>query len=112
MAKTVLDEDYDHEVVTVKSVAYTVRELSVDENDEIFEASKGPGGIVNDRLNTRLLLAKAIVEPPTTIEDIGRWGGKKYVQILQAFNRMNSLPVANPTVPDGSNVPTSPSSGA
>lgn len=80
---------------------YTVRELTVDEGDAIAEAAKDDKGVVQDRLNTRMLLAKAIIEPPTVVDQVGKWGGRKFVTIMRAFNTLNSLPVENPTPPAG-----------
>jgi hypothetical protein len=94
-----------------EGVRHTVRELSVDEGDDASEASVQPDKSFNGRLNTRMLLAKALVEPPTSIEQVGKFGNRKYLTILRHFNTLNSLPVENPTVPAGSAGPTSPGGG-
>ena len=111
MSKTIPD-GLDTTIVTYKNVEYTLRELTVDENDEIDDAGTGADGKTNQRLVSRLSLSKSIVDPVIGPDDIGKWGGKQYLTLLRAFNEVNALPVANPTPPDGSNVPTSPAGGA
>ena len=86
---------------------FTVRELSVDEGDDAAEASTDDKGKFNGRLNTRLLLAKSIVEPATTVDGVGKFGNRKYLAVLRQFNILNSLPVEVPTSPAGSAGPTS-----
>lgn len=90
---------------------HTVRELTVDEGDDAWEAAKGPDGKVNDRLNTRMLLSKAMVSPTTSAEAIGKFGNRKYQMVLREFNKLNSLPLTNPTLPAGSAGLTSPDGG-
>lgn len=90
---------------------HTVRELSVDEGDDAAEASTDDKGKFNGRLNTRLLLAKALVEPSKTPDQVGKFGNVKYLTILRHFNRLNSLPAEVPTLPAGSAGPTSLAGG-
>ena len=111
MTRSEVPDGLDTKTVTYKGVEYTIRELTIDENDAIDDAGKDAKGATNDRLVSRLSLSKAIVDPMTSVDDIGKWGGKKYLTILRAFNEVNTLPVANPTLPDGSNAPTSPVGG-
>lgn len=90
---------------------FTVRELTIDEGDDILDAATDDKGKVNGRLNTRMLLAKALTDPVKTVEQVGKFGGRKYLTILRSFNKLNSLPIANPTLPAGSAEPTSPDGG-
>lgn len=108
---TIDDETYGTLTFDVGSQRYTVRELSVDEGDAALAAAKGPDDKVNETINTRMLLATAIVEPATNVGQIGKFGSLKYLKVLQAFNALNTLPVADPTLPAGSAGPTSPSGG-
>ena len=81
---------------------YTVRELSPDEGDEANEAAKGPDGKVNTRLETKLLLSKAMVEPKIGADEIGKRGNQTYTLILREFNKLNSPPAEkDPTPPAG-----------
>lgn len=97
----------------------TVRELSVDEGDEAWDAAQEPinpkdpaaGMRVNVRANTRFLLAKGMVEPATTADQVGKWGQRKYTAVLREFNRLNSIEEANPTPPAGSAGLTPPAGG-
>lgn len=90
---------------------FTVRELSINEGDDVAEAATGPEGKFNNRANTRMLLAKALIAPATTPDGIGKFASRKYLLVLQHFNRLNSLPEEKPTLPAGSAEPTSPASG-
>lgn len=101
------------ETIEIDGERYTIRELTPDETDDIAEACTGPKPDYkwNGRLNTRMLLSKALVTPEIEIERVGKIGSVKYLLILQAFNRMNSLPAANPTPPAGQTEPESPVSG-
>lgn len=99
---------------------YTMRELSVDEGDEIWDAAQEPidirnpasGTKTNGRMNSRMLLARALVEPIVTVDQVGKWGGRKYVTLMREFDRLNTVPEANPTQPAGSAGLTSPAGGA
>lgn len=106
-------ERYATETVEFEGELFTVRELSADEGDDIGEAATGPDGKFNARLNTRLLLSRSLVDPQKTVEQVGKFGGRKYLTILQAFNRMNNLAPkpADPTPPAGEAGPASPSGG-
>jgi hypothetical protein len=92
---TIDGEDYETVDVMYHDKNYTLRELSVHENDEIDDASKNEDGTYNGRLNLRLALAKSIVDPPTGIDAIEKWGGKKYLTLSRAYNTINSLPEGN-----------------
>ncbi len=89
----------------------TVRELLTYEGDEAYDAAMDDKGKFNTRLNTRMSLAKALVEPRKTIDDVGKMGTQKFLTALQSFNRLNSIEAGNPTPPAGSAGPTSPSTG-
>jgi hypothetical protein len=104
-------ETYATHTFEVAGGSYTLRELSADESDDIWDASKQPDGTVNTRLNTRLLLAKSVVEPSTTMEQVGKWGSQKFGTIMRHFNRLNAVPEENPTPPAGSAGPTPPAGG-
>jgi hypothetical protein len=93
------------------AVKHTVRELSVDEGDDAAEASTDDKGKFNSRLNTRLLLAKSLVEPKVTVDQVGKFGNVKYLTVLRHFNRLNSLPPEVPTPPAGSAGQTSQDGG-
>jgi hypothetical protein len=110
-------ESYATSTFEVGGQRFVTRELSMDEFDDAAEAATQPqkdkdgNPVINNRLNNRLLLAKSIVEPPTTVEKLGKFGNVKYLTILQHFNKLNSLPESNPTSPAGPAGPTSPDGG-
>lgn len=117
---TVIDgESYATETFEFDGTMFTLRELSVDEGDDIWEASQEPidakdtskGLKLNTRLNTRLLISKALLTPQITVDQVGKWGGRKYTAVLRHFNSLNSIDEENPTLPAGSAEPTSPDGG-
>jgi len=83
------------EDVEVLGKTYRVREISVEESDAAFDASQNPDKTFNPRLNQRLQLASAIMDPPTTLDEISKWGIRKLVAMLNAFDGLNSLPAAD-----------------
>jgi hypothetical protein len=83
------------EDVVVLGTTYRLREISVEESDVAFDASQNPDKTFNPRLNQRLQLASSIVTPPTTLDEIGKWGIRKLVAMLNAYDRLNSLPAAD-----------------
>lgn len=104
-------EKFHAETIVFEGERFTVRELAADEGDDCAEAATDDKGKINERLNTRMLMAKALVEPVKTVEQIGKFGNQKFQLILRTFNRLNSLPITNPTAPAGSAGQTSPSGG-
>ena len=97
--------------VEVGNSRITVRELLMEEFDQIYDATKQPDGTTAEPLYTRMQVARAIVDPVTPVDKIGKFTSRKWITALQTFNKLNSLPEANPTVPAGSAGPTSPSGG-
>jgi hypothetical protein len=104
-------ERYATDTFVYDGTTYTMRELSVDEGDDIWDAAQKPDKTVDNRLNSRLLLAKSLVEPVVSVEQVGKWGGRKYVTLMRHFDGLNTVPVENPTPPAGSAGPTSPAGG-
>lgn len=89
---TIDGEDYETIEVASGGKTWVLRELSVKENDDIEDASTDEKGKFNGRLNLRMCLATSIVSPATTIDQIGKWPGKRYLALSRAFNQVNSLP--------------------
>ncbi len=80
---------------------YAVRELSQDEIDQTYDAATGPDDKVNFRSLTRMQLAKAVVEPATTVDGLGELGSREFTTVLNHFNELHSLPAKVPTPPAG-----------
>lgn len=106
------DETYATDTFEYGGERYTMRELSVDEGDACWDAAQNPDKTVNNRLNSRMLLSTALVEPTATVDQVGKWGGKKYVTLMRHFDKLNTVPEENPTPPAGSAGQTSPAGGA
>ena len=111
---TIDGEQYETTTVEWKGKKYVLRELNVDENDEIETTSTDEKGGFNGKLNLRLCLVKSIVSPPTGMDDLGKWSGKKYLVMSRAFNRLNALQedeLGNDSARPSSDGQTSPTSG-
>lgn len=97
-------ERYASKTFDYQGESLTIRELSADETDEATEGSKGPDGKYNAALQTRLLLAKALV-PPVDVTRVGKFGNLKFQTVVRHFNDLNSLPAPKdgelPTTPAG-----------
>jgi hypothetical protein len=77
-------------------VTYRVRQTTVDEGDENYDAAYNEKTQrFNGRLNSRLNLAAAIVSPPTSIDDMGKWSGHKLVTLLRGWDELNLLKEAD-----------------
>lgn len=97
-AVTINGEDYETADVPYGDKVYTMRELSVKENRTIEKASMNEAKEFDGQMNLQLCIAQSIVSPPTTFDEIENWGGKKYLVLSRAFNKLNSLqdePVPN-----------------
>lgn len=114
---TIEGERYSTDTFEYDGVVTVMRELSVDEGDAIWDAAQEPdpkdktATRTNNRLNSRMLLSKSLVEPSVTVDQVGKWGGKKYVTFMRHFDGLNTVSEPNPTLPGGSPEPTSPSGG-
>lgn len=93
---TIDGEEYETISVAYRDKLYTLRELSVKENRDIDKAATDKDGVFNGQLNLILSLATSIVSPTTSADDIEKWGGKKYLTLSRAYNKLNSLPEETP----------------
>ena len=81
--------------VEFRGTTYTMRELTVGENEEVDKGAKTPDGTYDGNLLMKLAITKSIISPPTDADDLQKWGGKKYLVISRLYNRLNSLPEGN-----------------
>jgi hypothetical protein len=77
--------------VTIDGVTYVLRQITVQESDEAFDAARGPDGEIDARLSTRLILAASIESPPTTLDDILQWPFPHYLKVLRHSNELNAF---------------------
>lgn len=84
------------EDVDIFGTTYRVRQITVDESDDAYDASQNSDGTFNARLNQRMELCAAIVLPPTAVSDIGSWDTLKLRALIFVFDRINNLPAADP----------------
>jgi len=70
-------------------------ELTVQDEDDAWDAAELPDDKINTRLQRRLLLCSAIKRPAITVDEIARWPGLKRRALDLVMDRMNSLPPAD-----------------
>ena len=83
------------ERVDILGTLATIRELTTQEEDDAFDAAELPDDKINARLQRRLLLASAVVEPKVEVDDIAKWPGLKTRSFMFVMDRINSLPPAD-----------------
>ena len=83
------------ERVDILGTLATVRELTTQEEDDAFDAAELPDDKINARLQRRLLLASAVVEPKVEVDDIAKWPGLRTRAFMFVMDRINSLPPAD-----------------
>ena len=81
--------------ISVSGTAYKVRAITVKESDAAYDAALNPDKTFNGRLNSRLELCSAVMEPATTLDDIETWNVAKLVALLDVYNEVNRLPAAD-----------------
>jgi hypothetical protein len=70
---------------------FKFRELSVLENDACIDAARQPDGMINGRINMRLMIAKSSVDPKITVDDISKLPNRIYLQLAEFVNEVNSI---------------------
>ena len=95
-----LDSGHDEnglrwERVDIMGTLATIRELTTQEEDDAFDAAELPDDKINARLQRRLLLSSAVVEPKVEVDDIAKWPGLKTRSFMFVMDRINSLPPAD-----------------
>jgi len=74
--------------VSYQGVTYTFRELTVGEVDEARE-----GSTIDDkwdgRLMSRLMVVQAAVEPPMTLDQLGKLPQSLYGAVIEVVNELN-----------------------
>lgn len=70
---------------------FKFRELSVAENDACIDAARQPDGMINGRINMRMMIAKSSVDPKITVDDIAGLPNRIYLQLAEFVNDVNSI---------------------
>ena len=82
--------------LVVEDTTWRLRQTTVDEGDEAWDAAYDESSKkFNGRLNSRMNLAASIIEPPTSVDDMGSWSGVKYLALQRAYDELNTLPEAD-----------------
>lgn len=75
---------------------YRLTRVWVGDADEAWDAAQNEDGTTfNQRMNTRLLLCAASVEPKIEYDDIGKMESVEFTALLRSYDRLNSLPLAD-----------------
>jgi hypothetical protein len=70
---------------------FSFRELSVKENDVCIDAARQPDGLINGRINMRMMIAKSSVEPKITVDDLAALPNRIYLKLAEFVNDINSI---------------------
>lgn len=95
VAKGIDEDGLRWEEIILYGTTYRVREITVDESDDAFDASQNPDKTYNPRLNQRLELISSIVSPTVTLDQISKWSTVKLRALLYVHGRINTLPAAD-----------------
>lgn len=74
---------------------FKIRALSVTEDDNSYDAAVNEDKTFNSRLYGRLQLSMSIMEPVTSLDDIGKWPVGLLVEMLDLGRSINALPAAD-----------------
>jgi hypothetical protein len=69
---------------------FKFRELSVAENDFCADASRDDKGNIDARRMMRVMIAKSIVDPKITIDDLAEMPNRAYLKFAEIVNDLNS----------------------
>ena len=76
--------------VAVGKIEYSVRELSVKENDLCVLAARQPDGSIDGRIMMRMMVLKSIVEPSLTDTELGELPQRLYLRLCDAVTDLNA----------------------
>ena len=75
--------------VSIGGKDYTFQELTVAEQDECWDAAQNKDGTFNARLNTRLMVTKAAVDPKVGVGDFAAMPVTIYSAMVDAVRELN-----------------------
>lgn len=76
---------------TIGGVKFEFRELSLAENDECADMSRGDDGAINPRTMTRLMIMKSCKSHTLTPKILAEMPQRIYSEIYMAVNDINSI---------------------
>lgn len=94
-----LDLPFAEATVVVGGRAFKFRELSVKENDECADASRGENGTIDGRVMMRLMVAKSSVDPKITVERLASMPQRAYSTLADTVNDLHAAPFPEETEP-------------
>jgi hypothetical protein len=77
--------------IDVDGHLFKFREMSVKENDACIDAARQPDGMINGRINMRMMIAKSSVSPKITVDDLAGVPNRIYLKLAEFVNEINSI---------------------
>jgi hypothetical protein len=75
--------------VDLGGTEYTLRELSVKENDDCTKMAKQPDGTFDGRIMMRMMVLKSIADPVTKDTDLGELPQRLYLRLCDLVTDLN-----------------------
>lgn len=69
---------------------FKFRELSVAENDYCADAARDEKGTIDARRMMRIMIAKSVVDPKITVDDLAEIPNRAYLKFAEIVNDLNS----------------------
>lgn len=86
-----LDFGFKEKTVTMPNGStWHIRELSVGENDECADLARKPDQTIDARAMMRFILARSVVEPKVSIDDLMKLPNRAYLVLADAANELNA----------------------
>jgi len=76
--------------VDLGGTEYTLRELSVKENDDCTKMAKQADGTFDGRIMMRMMVLKSIVDPVTKDTDLGELPQRLYLRLCDLVTDLNA----------------------
>jgi hypothetical protein len=84
-----------HDIFLDKTRTYRITRIFVSDSDEAWDACQNEDGTINARLNNRMQLVAAIVDPKTGLDDFEKMTAIDLDALFRAYGRLNILPPAD-----------------
>lgn len=80
---------FEQKTVSVAGKEFTLRELSVQENDDCADSARGPDNMINGRTMVRLMIMASCVDPKMTPMLLAKLPQRVYAKLYDAVNELN-----------------------
>jgi hypothetical protein len=100
VAAGTVDDLFRTTKTTLGKTEYTLRELSVKENDDCTKMAKQADGTFDGRIMMRMMVLKSIVTPETKDTDLGELPQRLYLRLCDLVSDLNADEDAEEAVED------------